>query len=201
MADTTLLAMLGVGIALLSLCVSMATMYFAWLRRGRLAMTKPAIVFFGYDMAPRAIPKIFLRTLLYCTAPRGKMVESMYAKLRRGNTEQVFGFWGYGETTKLSPGSGLYVGQTGVSANHHFVLSVHEGGYEFVAGDYTIQVFARLAGAPRPTLLSEVTLTLNERNVATLAKQGGVLFELEPSTQTYAGHGSHRSDKPEERYA
>src|SRR5437879_2038291 len=150
MTNTTLLAVCGVAIALLSLGVSTATMYFAWLRGGRLAMTKPAVVFFGYDTVPKLTPKIFLRTLLYSTAPRGKMIESMHVKLRRADSELVFGFWGYGETTKLSPGSGLYVGQSGVSLNHHFVMSVHKSRYDFFAGDYTIQVFARQAGDRAP---------------------------------------------------
>ncbi|MEK7994694.1 MAG: hypothetical protein AAB403_12895 [Planctomycetota bacterium] len=198
MTDTTLLTIFGVAISLLALGVSTATMYFAWLRRGRLAMTRPAVVFFGYDVVPELTPKIFLRTLLYSTAQRGKMIESMFVKLRRGTTEQVFGFWGYGETTKLSPGSGLYVGQSGVSLNHHFVLSVHQPEYEFVAGEYTIQVFARQAGASAPILLSEIRLTLDDRNAATLARHAGVLFELEPDTQTYAGHASERSGKPAE---
>lgn len=135
MTNTTILALLGVAISILSLGISATTMYFTWFRRGRLAMTKPALVFFGHDAAT---PKIFLRTLLYSTSQRGKMIEHLYAKLIRGGTEQVFGFWGYAATTEISPGSGLYVSQTGVSANHHFVLSEQYSGYEFVAGDYTI---------------------------------------------------------------
>ena len=198
MTDTTLLAIFSAAIALLSLGVSTATMYFAWLRRGRLAMTKPVVVFFGYDTVPRLTPKIFLRTLLYSTAPRGKMIESMHVKLNRGGTEQVFGFWGYGETTKLSPGSGLYVGQTGVSLNHHFVMSVHKSGYDFFAGDYTIQVFARQAGQPAPALLSEIKITINDVHVGILGNKGGVLFELEPETQTYAGHASKQPELPKE---
>lgn len=195
MSEATLLSVFSAAIALLSLGVSMATMYFAWLRRGRLAMTTPSIVFFGFDMVPKATPKIFLRTLLYSTAQRGKMIESMYVKLRRGETEELFAFWGYGETERLTAGGGLYVGHTGISLNHHFVLSVHKSGYDFGAGDYTIQVYARRAGEKAAALLSEISVRLNDEHVGILAKEGGVLFELQPDTRTYVGSGRERRDR------
>ena len=192
MTDTTILALLGVAIALLSLTVSTTTMYFAWLRRGRLAMTKPTLVFFGHDSVPKMTPKIFLRTLLYSTSPQGKMIDSMYAKLIRDESVQVFGFWGYGPQRELTAGGGLFVGQTGVSANHHFVLSVHHSGYEFVAGNYSIQVFARQAGQTEALLLSEIKITLTLAQAETLANRAGVMFELEPDTQAYLGHARER---------
>lgn len=176
MTDTTILALLGVAISILSLGVSATTMYFTWLRRGRLAMTKPTLVFFGYDAVPKMIPKVFLRTLLYSTSPQGKMVEHMHAKLIRAGAE------------KLTAGGGLFVGQTGVSANHHFVLSVHDPGYEFGAGEYTIQVYAQEAGQPTASLLSEVKLTLDAKLASALTDYQGVLFEKEPGTLRYLGH-------------
>lgn len=199
MTDTTILALLGVAISVLSLGVATTTMYFAWLRRGRLTMTKPTLVFFGYDAVPRIIPKIFLRTLLYSTSPQGKMIETMYAKLIRAEAAQVFGFWGYGPTRELTAGGGLFVGQTGVSAYHHFVLSVHHPGYEFVAGDYTIQIFARQAGRAEEILLSEIKLTLDREHAEALAERIGIIFELEPDTQTYLGHARKRPSAEEDR--
>ncbi|HVZ17661.1 MAG TPA: hypothetical protein VG897_11120 [Terriglobales bacterium] len=190
MTDTTIIAVLSAVVSVLSLGISATTMYFAWLRRGRLAMTKPALVFFGYDTVPKPIPKIFLRTLLYSTSARGKMIESMYAKLNRGSSEQVFSFWGCGETNDISPGSGLYVGQSGVTMNHHFVLSVHHADYEFAPGRYTIHVFAKLAGADTPIELAQFDVALNEELAGALASRNGVLFELDPDTQSYRGHVS-----------
>lgn len=192
MADTTILALLGVVISVFSLGVSATTMYFTWLRRGQLAMTKPTLVFFGYDAVPKIIPKVFLRTLLYSTSPQGKMIEHMYAKLIRDGTEKVFGFWGYGPDKQLTAGGSLFVGQTGVSAYHHFVLSVHDSGYEFGAGEYTIQVFVRQAGRAEAMLLSEIKLTLDREQAEALAKRIGIIFELEPATQTYLGHARKR---------
>lgn len=152
---------ISIPISIVSLAVSVGTFWLAFVDRGRLQMTKPTIVFFGYDMVPRAIPKVFLRTLLYSTAIRGQVVEGMFAKVRHGGSEQVFSFWGYGETKKLTAGSGLHVSKTGFAANHHFVLSVHETEYRFEPGDYDIEVFANVVGRKAAVHLSMIRLTLN----------------------------------------
>lgn len=190
--ESSALALVGVGVSLLSLGVSGTTMYYTWLRRGRLAMTRPNVVFFGYEAAGnRPTAKIFLRTLLYSSSTQGKMVERMFVKLlRQGkdqDKEQVFGFWGHGWTTELSPGSGLYVGQTGVSSNHHFTLSMNQPAYDFTAGDYTLQIFAQQPGETAPAMLSEIKLTVDDERAKALAQRKGVLFVLEPDTQKYVG--------------
>lgn len=41
-------------------------------------------------------------------------------------------------------------------------------------------------------LLSEIKVTLDPGHAAALAKRGGVLFKLEPDTQTYVGHADGR---------
>jgi hypothetical protein len=193
MFDSTTIAICSASIALLSLAISAMTLWYTHLRRGQLAMTKPTVVFFGYDSVPRLTPKIFLRTLLYSTSAKGKVVEGMYVKLCRGRSERIFSFWGYGETNKLTPGSGLYVGQTGVSLNHHFVLSVHNPDYAFVAGTYIVRVFARLVGRSSPIQLTEFQITLSEHHAAVLAQNDGVLFELGPDDQGYLGHTYQRT--------
>ena len=192
MTDATTIAIGSAIISLMSFTVSAGTMYFAWLRRGRLCMTKPALLFFGFDAVPKHTAKIFLRTLLYSSAFRGQVIESMYAKLLRDGAEQTFGFWGYGETDKITPGSGLYVGQAGVTVNHHFVLSVHQPAYEFVKGDYTIEVFARLVGRSAPIRLSRIRLFVDDQQATALRASSGVLFELQPDSETYVGHSRDR---------
>ena len=161
----------------MSLAVSLGTFWLAFIDRGRLKMTRPTIVFFGYDMEPRATPKVLLRTLLYSTANRGQMIEGMFAKVRRRDGARVFSFWGYGETEKLTAGSGLHVSKTGFAANHHFVLSVHETEYHFEPGDYDIDVFANVVGRKDAVHLSTIRLTLKPDLAAALARHEGVLFE------------------------
>lgn len=179
--------LISVPISLFSLGISLGTFWLAFVKRGRLAMTKPTILFFGYDTVPKPTPKVFLRTLLYSTSVRGQVVEGMFVKLRRGSEDRVFSFWGYGEAGKLMAGSGLHVSQTGVAANHHFVLSVHEGSYQFEPGRYDIDVFADVVGRKHPVLLSSIHLTLSPDLAATLANHDGVLFERGISGE-YEGH-------------
>lgn len=183
--------MISIPISVMSLAVSVGTFWLAFLRRGRLAMTMPTIVFFGHDLVPKVTPKIFLRTLLYSTAAQGQVVEGMYVKAIRGGTTRTFSFWGYAETEKLSPGSGLFVSRTGLAANHHFVLSVHEDEYEFEAGDFTIVVYARVVGKQKPLKLSTIDITLTPELASELRRHRGVLFERNLNGQ-YEGHARER---------
>ncbi|ATQ41701.1 hypothetical protein CSW64_04370 [Caulobacter mirabilis] len=185
-------AIVSIIIASLSLGISATTAWLTLFRRGRLAMTKPHVVFFGFDDVPKVTAKIFLRGLLYSTAARGQVIEGMFAKLTRTGSEQTFGFWGYGETTRLNVGSGLFVGQTGVAVNHHFVLSVHEAEYRFMAGAYTVEVFARLAGVRAPRRLQTVEIVVTDSHAKALRRHEGVLFELNPDGAGYSGHARPR---------
>jgi hypothetical protein len=150
-------------------------------------MTTPTIIFFGYDFEPKVTPKIFLRTLLYSTATQGQIVEGMFVKVRCGNFERIFSFWGYSETNQLTAGSGLQVSRAGFSANHHFVLSVHEEEYSFDAGLYVITVFARVVGKRKPVKLSDISVTLDENLAGSLSRHEGVLFERNVDGN-YEGH-------------
>jgi hypothetical protein len=179
--------LVSIPISIVSLIVSLGTFWLAFIHRGRLKMTKPTIVFFGYDMVPRATPKVFLRTLLYSTATRGQVVEGMFAKVKHGDSIQVCSFWGYAETEKLTAGSGLHVSKTGFAANHHFVLSVHEAEYRFEPGDYDIEVLANVIGRKGAVRLSTIRLTLNPDLASALARHEGVLFERKISGE-YEGH-------------
>jgi len=193
MTNAMYVAIFSAFIALMSLAVSVSTMYFTWLRRGRLAMTKPTLVFFGFDKVHKRTAKIFLRTLLYSTSVKGKVVEGMYVKLYRDDVAETFSFWGYGETEKISPGSGLFVSESGVAANHHFVMSAHQPAFDFAAGNYRIEVFARLAGESKPLKLADIAFTVEAPQAASLSVGTGVLFELLPDAQKYVGHVDSRN--------
>lgn len=155
-------------------------------------MTKPTVVFFGYEFTPKTTPKIFLRTLLYSTSTQGNVIESMYAKITNGDRTETFSFWGYGETRNLVPGSGLYVGKTGVAANHHFVLSIDKPAFRFAEGEYVIDVYARVVGEREAQKLSRIHVAISSEHAAALSQEDGVLFELQPDSQRYIGHLNKR---------
>ena len=115
----------------------------------------------------------------------------MYATVRYDGREPVFSFWGYAETERLFPGSGLYVGRTGFAANHHFVLSVHEEAYHFEPGAYEIDVIADVVGRRKPTKLGTIKLTLPAPLATALMQESGVLFERKIGGE-YEGHTRER---------
>ncbi|MHA7871490.1 MAG: hypothetical protein ACX939_03980, partial [Hyphococcus sp.] len=78
------MAGISVLISAIALAVSAFTAWYTLFRRGALKMTQPTIVFFGPDVSRHSEktppPKVFLRTLLFSTGKRGRMIESMHVK-------------------------------------------------------------------------------------------------------------------------
>lgn len=183
---------LSIGISTLSFAVSLVTAYLAWFARGQLKATKPTVIFFGYDLEQKPVPKIFLRTLLYSTAARGNVVESLYVKLQHDGVSQAFKVWGYGATKVEVQGSGLYVGREGVALNHFFNLR-DQPAFRFTSGHYETQVFARLAGRASPLQLSKTDLVLTEQEAANIRSNAGIVFELDPENDTYVGRMQTRN--------
>lgn len=174
-------AAFGTALSILSFVVSALTFWLNWGRRGRLTMTRPNVVSFGFDTQPFPRAKVFLRTLLYSTAAQGQVVEAMYVNPRHARgLRRTFSFWGYDEGSKLVPGSGLYASRTGVAANHHFVQSTDDLQLVFDDGVFDLEIVARVVGRRKPLKLSTVRVDLSAANAHALSKRDGVLFELSP---------------------
>src|SRR5438105_7952779 len=140
---------IGLTISLLALAISVLTAWLTLFRRGTVRMTQPAVIFFGPDppLDPNdpPIPKVYLRTLLFSTSKRGRVVESMHVALARNETHQNFNIWVYGDE-RLVRGSGLFVGETGIVVNHHFLAPKDGATFRFTQGNYRMDVFAQLVG-------------------------------------------------------
>lgn len=83
---------LAATISVLALCISAVTAWLTLFRRGTVKMTQPTVIFFGPDSETQ--PKVFLRTLLFATSKRGRVVQSMHIALSRSETHQNFNIWG-----------------------------------------------------------------------------------------------------------
>jgi hypothetical protein len=164
-------------------------------------MTQPTVIFFGPD-TPRSsldspLPKIFLRTLLFSTSKRGRVVECMHVALSRNETHQNFNIWVYGNE-KLVRGSGLFVGETGVEANHHFLAPRDARSFTFAEGHYMLEVFARLLGDQNQTRLFSQTLDVSREIAASLAEpNAGVYFDWGPDSSRYLPHVENRPPSPD----
>jgi hypothetical protein len=153
-------------------------------------MTQPTTVFFGPDGTQHeGKNKIYLRTLLYCTAQRGQVIESLYATVQRRELKQNFSVWVYGEKGDLKRGSGLFVPREGVTFDHHFLLPDDGDKFEFLAGDYCIDLFAKLAGDNSSVALGELKLTVNDFHATELLKERtGIYFDWGANDCRYHGH-------------
>lgn len=178
-------------ISAFALTVSGITAYLTLFRRGTIRMTQPTMIFFGPDGGPesgRSPNKVFLRTLLYATSKRGRIVESMYVRLRRGETSQNFNIWIYGDDS-LARGSGLFVGENGVACNHHFLLPRDGASFQFGAGDYDLEVYGALVGTAKAIRLLSIRLSLSSDLAAQLSNpRAGVYFDWGPDSQQYHPH-------------
>jgi hypothetical protein len=190
-------ASLSLAISVLSLAVSAVTAWLTLFRRGTVKMTQPTVIFFGPD-TPRShddipLPKIYLRTLLFSTAKRGRIVESMHVALSRNETHQNFNIWVYGERGELVRGSGLFIGETGVAADHHFLAPRDEHSFHFIEGHYRLDVFAHLLGDTKPTQLFSQSLDVTRDMAAELKERNaGLYFDWGPDSSRYLTHVEKR---------
>lgn len=169
-----------------ALSVSLVTMWMTLFRRGALKMTQPTTVMFGPDgRHHEGGSKIYLRALLYSTAKRGHVIENMFVRLSRGEHRQSFPIWVLGNE-RLFRGSGIFVGEQGVVADHHFLLPPDTDKYAFKAGEYRLDVFARVVGASQAEPLWSNSLTISEGNAAMLAQpHNAIYFDWGPDSNRY----------------
>lgn len=191
-------------ISIIALAISGLTAWLTLLRRGTLKTTRPAVIFFGQDQPVDGEtvgkPKIFLRSLLFSTAKRGAIIESLYVTLSRNESRQSFNIWVYGEQ-KLVRGSGLFVPEGGFSANHHFLAPNDGHVFVFEPGRYNLSVYANVLGRRDTSLLLTQPLEINSAESEAL-KSGecGLYFDWSPATGSYISHVDRKpKGKPNER--
>jgi hypothetical protein len=188
-------------ISVLALAISAVTAWLTLFRRGTVRMTQPTVIYFGPDSPlpgdKAGLPKIYLRTLLFATSRRGRVIESMHVSLERSETRQNFNIWVHGND-KLVRGSGLYVGETGVAANHHFLTPDDGSAFCFTSGRYLLRVYARLLGDSLPKQLFSQELEISPALAVRLEEPGvGLYFDWGPDSSRYLPHVEHRAPSPD----
>lgn len=164
-------------------------------------MTQPTVIYFGPDKARpserAAPPKVYLRTLLFATSKRGRIIESMHVSLARSETNQNFSVWVHGGEGELVRGSGLFVGETGVATDHHFLTPEDGSQFRFLAGHYRLTVHAQLLGDKRPVILFSQQLEVTGEIAAQLERPGiGLYFDWGPDSSRYLPHARQRPSSP-----
>ncbi|AFM13953.1 hypothetical protein [Turneriella parva] len=187
---------ISIAISLVAVTISLVTAWLTFFRRGRLRMTQPTVIYLGPDgkADAKGDNKIFLRTLLYATAKRGLVVESMHIALERGESKQNFSIWVYGEQ-QMYRGSGLYVNDTGLTYNHHFLLPRDSSDFQFSEGEHRLRVFAKIVDQNSVIELFNTRFTVTKTQAEQIrAGNSGLYFDWGPDSQQYH---SHLEPKPE----
>ncbi|SEK87978.1 hypothetical protein [Xaviernesmea oryzae] len=189
-------AVIALIISGMALAVSAITAWLTFFRIGKLRMTRPSLIFFGYDTTPgKPDPKVFLRGLLFSTSKRGQLIENLYVRLKRGEAAQNFSLWFHGDSNGLSVGGGLFVGSDGVATNHHFVLSSDQKHFSFQPGILSLEVFGNVVGK-QTELLFKTELTLTSEHAEALSNiDCGLHFNWGPESRTYYAHIDRRPER------
>lgn len=111
----------------------------------------------------------------------------MYVRLTGDEGPQNFSIWVYGEE-RLARGSGLFIPETGISTNHHFLLPEEETTFSFVPGFYDLEVFARIVGERRHRRLLSQRLHVNAFESASIGGGAGLYFDWSPDYSAYHSH-------------
>lgn len=178
-------------IASISLLVSATTAWLTLFHRGTIKISRPSVLYFGPDSynRQRKSPKVYIRTLLFSTSKRGRVIESMHVSFSRGEARQNFSIWVYGERGKLVRGSGLFIGETGVSLDHHFLTPPNEAAFKFCEGGYRLEIFIRILGeeTDRRVFSQHVNIT---RDIADemARREVGLYFDWGPDSSQYIPH-------------
>ena len=85
---------IALTVSVLALTISAITAWLTLFRIGTVKMTQPTVIFFGPDRPrkpnARGAPKVYLRTLLFATSRRGRVIESMHVTVSRNEARQTF---------------------------------------------------------------------------------------------------------------
>lgn len=190
------LVSISITISLISLAVAATTAWLTLLRPGTVKMVRPSLVAF-LDAAGSDGPKVWFRSMIYNTSRKGNVVESMFVRLRRGEVQQNFSFWVCGERSNLASGCGLYGGHDGIALDHHFILPKDGSRFDFLAGDYIVEVFAKRVNIESPLLLAKIPLHLTDEHAKALQRAGeAVYYDWWPDSERYNAHIVRHREPP-----
>jgi hypothetical protein len=120
----------------------------------------------------------------------------MFVRLQHDGETQAFNVWVYGDD-KLKRGSGLFIPETGVTTNHHFLLPRVATDYSFVPGLYQLKVFCSVVGERSVRMLASFALTITQQQGAELqSAEHGLYFDWSPDETDYRSHIRRRDDEP-----
>lgn len=159
-------------------------------------MSQPTQIFLGGDGADFSGPtKLKLHFVLWATARNPRIIETMFVRVKSGETSHSFPVWVTGSHSKLSRAFGLVVTPDGVGTEHHFLLASDDSVFPFKEGPLKIEVLARIVGSSAAEKLGQFEVELTGEHIAALTNQNtGVYFDWGGERQEYRGKVLSKSD-------
>ena len=184
----------SIVISIIALILSLSTFWLTKIKRGTIKMTRPTVIFFGPDGSGEEHKKVFVRTLLYSTSEKGKYVQNMFVCLQRGESIQNFNVWVY-DNNGLTRGSGLFVNRNGIACNHHFLLPNDGSIYNFLSGEYILQIYVETVDKKPKKIFEQKLVLTNQQEKEIAEKNAGIYYDWAPNTQSYFSHLDYRTKK------
>jgi hypothetical protein len=83
----------------------------------------------------------------------------------------------------------MFIGEMGVATSHHFLLPRDHTEFPYLAGQYKLELFARLSGEQHATILYSEELQLSPTDAAALqVGNSGLYFDWSPSAERFISH-------------
>lgn len=174
----------SLAVAMGSFAISIITLYLTYLQRGSLRLTRPTAIFFVRDGSDGKF-KIVVTALLYSTAKRGQVVESLFIKIIQNDSVTTFSEWIYWEGNRVHLG-GVKIGDEGRTLFDHFLLSDETNNFDFTIGGYSLEIYALKVGTKNPIKLFKTEFTIDAKTIEAVKPRGpGFALLLNPDTKSY----------------
>ena len=184
LTSLTLIDISALGISIFALIISALTFYFSHAYAGKIKMSKPNQIWFGFANPSRKA-HILLKSVLYSTGAQGHIVERLYARLESNSSSQEFSSWVIGKQTDTYKPGGMRITKEGYMGDHHFIFPNDGTSYIFKTGNYSLKIFAKIAGENSDKLLREVNLNIPNHLSAELSSSKGIYFNFHSSDGNY----------------
>lgn len=186
-------------ISLIALVASLGALYKSYLEVGDVKMVRPSMIVFAHDQRggwPEPSPaKVVLRSLLFGTSERGRIIESLYLAVRHEDERHTFHSWTVRQEGALDTGGGLYVPRSGVLAWHYFLVLPDRPHFRWSAGKYQLQLLARLVGTRGTRVIWKGELQLPpDMELDGQSDSLQVWFNLDPTTGSYVPTVEYRTE-------
>ena len=182
----------------IAILISGITLYYVNFWGGKLYMVKPSQVWFGFSKPGKKGAAIFIKSLLYTSGLQGRVIESMYVTLNKGETKQSFNIWNIGQKANMYRPGGLRVNKGGYLGDHVFLLPKNSQEFQFSDGKYLLEIFARIAGDTAPKKLQSIKLIVPTDLSNKASDKRGIYFDLHSDATDYVVSIDEQPSDPNE---